>query len=103
MDSLNAQIDGYVAQIALYRQLSDQQAEQVALLKSALADRTKASGLGSDIDKLRVEQLAIVTADRDRLLAENARLRSPSFFKQIFNPQSIAIGIAGFGIGRVTR
>lgn len=108
--ALQEKIDGLNVQNGLLRDQIALERERGDLYKAAAAERATANGIDDirvanfeRIDRIRVEQISTITADRDRLLAENAKLRNPGFFKTLFDPRALTFGIAGFGIGRATR
>lgn len=59
--------------------------------------------LAAKVESLLREQYGIMKDDRDRLLAENERLRHPGFWKSVFDPKTIGVGFGAFQLGRMSR
>lgn len=70
--------------------------EQLALAKDALKDRTQVNTGDAVLLQACNQQLS-------RADAEIARLRNPSFLKQVFDTRTLTGGLFGFGIGRLSK
>lgn len=100
-DALQSEVDELKSQIVVHQQLEAALTEARDLYRSAGQDRAGAGQLSDQRDQLRIEQIGIITADRDRLLAENEKLRHPGLLKSIFSPNSITGFALGYGAARI--
>lgn len=98
------------ARIALLERLATELTASRDAYKTEAATRAQVNTgdtadriLAAKVEALMREQYGIMKDDRDRLLAENNRLRHPGVWKTLFDPRTLAAGFAGYEIGRVGR